>query len=349
MSFTIQPVLENDSVILKPLEESDFEALYRVASDPAIWEQHPNKDRWKRDVFEVFFQGAIESKGAFKIIDKQTDEVIGSTRFYNHDVADSSIMIGYTFYDTKCWGSGINPSVKRLMLDYAFTFVATVYFQVGAVNVRSQMAIERLGAIKTGEETVTYFGEAPKLNFIYAIKKVDYIKGMDSIEIVKATLADVDAVRQIGRETFSETFSERNDEAEMNAYLERSFGKEKITAELSNPESFFFIAREGNVMVGYLKLNFGSAQTELQESTSVEIERIYVKSAYHGKKVGQLLYNKALEVALAGNKTSLWLGVWEENIRAIKFYQKNGFVAFDTHIFKVGNDEQTDLMMRKKL
>nr|WP_205528329.1 GNAT family N-acetyltransferase [Flavobacterium psychrotrophum] len=172
---------------------------------------------------------------------------------------------------------------------------------------------------------------------------------MDSIEIVKATLADVDAVRQIGRETFSETFSERNDEAEMNAYLERSFGKEKITAELSNPESFFFIAREGNVMVGYLKLNFGSAQTELQESTSVEIERIYVKSAYHGKKVGQLLYNKALEVALAGNKTSLWLGVWEENIRAIKFYQKNGFVAFDTHIFKVGNDEQTDLMMRKKL
>lgn len=172
---------------------------------------------------------------------------------------------------------------------------------------------------------------------------------MESIAIVKAGINDLEAIRQIGRETFSETFSDRNDEAEMNAYLEQSFGKEKIAAELSNPDSLFFIAHEANEMVGYLKLNFSSAQTELQEVDSVEIERIYVKSAYHGKKVGQLLYDKALEVAHAYNKTSLWLGVWEENARAVRFYEKNGFVAFDTHIFKVGNDEQTDLMMRKLL
>lgn len=176
MNFNIQPVLENEKVLLQPLLASDFEALYHTASDPAIWEQHPNKDRWKREVFEVFFQGAVESKGAFKIIDKETGEVTGSTRFYNYDDNDNSIMIGYTFYATKCWGTGVNLSVKRLMLDYAFRFVSIVRFQVGAVNIRSQIAIGRLGALKIGEETVTYFGEAPKLNFIYAIKKEDYIK-----------------------------------------------------------------------------------------------------------------------------------------------------------------------------
>jgi N-acetyltransferase len=171
MPIDIQPTLENADVLLTPLRKEDFEALYKVASDPKIWEQHPNKDRWKREVFGNFFQGAIESKGAFLIIDKKTGEIAGSTRFYNHNETDRSIMIGYTFYATKFWGKGLNPAVKALMMDYIFHQVDKVHFHIGATNIRSQIAIERLGARKIGEEEVAYYGEPSKLNFVYEIAK----------------------------------------------------------------------------------------------------------------------------------------------------------------------------------
>ena len=174
MTFSIQPILENEQIILYPLQESDFEALYAVASDPKIWEQHPNKDRWKREVFQNFFKGAMQSQGAFKIVDKSNGQIIGCTRYYDYNVEGRFILIGYTFYGTSCWGKGINPMVKKLMLDYIFQFVPKVQFHIGAGNLRSQIAISRLGAEKTGEEDVAYFGEAPKLNFIYEIKKENW-------------------------------------------------------------------------------------------------------------------------------------------------------------------------------
>ena len=169
MNPNIQPTLENEDVLLTPLREEDFEALYLVAADPKVWEQHPNKDRWQRDVFETFFRGAIESKGAFKIVDKRTGEIAGSTRFYNYDQNKRSVMIGYTFYATKFWGKGLNPAVKQLMLRHISPFVEKVQFHIGATNFRSQVAIQRLGAKKIGEETVAYFGEAAKHNFVYEI------------------------------------------------------------------------------------------------------------------------------------------------------------------------------------
>lgn len=171
MSFNIQPIIENDKVILYPLQENDFDVLYAVASDPKIWEQHPNKDRWKKDVFLTFFEAAMQSKGAFKIVDKITENVIGSTRFYDYNKKEDSIFIGYTFYATSCWGKGINHSVKIAMLDYIFQFVSKVYFYIGKNNVRSQIAIGRLGAEKIGEREVTYLGEALRLNFVYEISK----------------------------------------------------------------------------------------------------------------------------------------------------------------------------------
>ena len=174
--INIQPNLENDLVQLKPLLLTDFEDLYFAASDPKVWEQHPNKNRWKRDVFMNFFEGAIQSKGAFKVIDKETEKVVGSTRFYDYDKEDSSILIGYTFYATNCWGKGYNPYVKKLMFDYIFQFVDTVYLHVGADNVRSQIAVERLGCKKIKEEEIRYFGEEPKLNFIYQLNKADWFK-----------------------------------------------------------------------------------------------------------------------------------------------------------------------------
>jgi len=172
---------------------------------------------------------------------------------------------------------------------------------------------------------------------------------MSSIIINKAVAEDLEILQSLGIQTFSETFAEDNTEEAMKKYLEESFNTEKIKSELNNPDSFFYIAWEEDNPVGYLKVNSGKAQTELQDETSLEIERIYVKKSHHGKKVGQLLYNQALDTAQQLNKTYLWLGVWEENLRALHFYKKNGFVEFDKHIFKLGEEEQTDLMMKKTL
>jgi RimJ/RimL family protein N-acetyltransferase len=171
MKFDIQPILENDKIILYPLQEEDFDVLYNVASDPGIWEQHPNKDRWREEVFRTFFDGAMQSKGAFKIVDKATGDIAGSTRLYDYNEEENSILIGYTFFATRFWGTGVNRSVKTLMLDYLFQFVSKVYFHIGAQNIRSQIAIERLGAEKAGEQEIAYFGEPLKLNFIYCISR----------------------------------------------------------------------------------------------------------------------------------------------------------------------------------
>jgi RimJ/RimL family protein N-acetyltransferase len=185
MKFSIQPTLENEKVILYPLQEKDFEALYSVASDPKIWEQHSNKDRWKKEVFQVFFEGAMQSKGAFTIVDKATGNVIGNKRIYNYNEQGKSIFIGYTFYATACWGKGINHAVKILLMDYLFQFVSKVDFQIGAENIRSQVAIGRLGAQKVGEQEVAYFGEAPKLNFVYRIEKEDWQQRTSSHSTIK--------------------------------------------------------------------------------------------------------------------------------------------------------------------
>lgn len=171
MKLNIQPTLENEKVIVLPLQATDFEALYTTASDPEIWEQHPNKNRWKREVFSTFFEGAMQSNGAFKVVDKATGNVIGSTRFYDYNPVDQSIFIGYTFYAVAYWGKGFNSAVKTMMLDHIFQWVSTVYLHIGAENTRSQKSISRLGAEKIGEQEVTYLGEAPKLNFVYEISK----------------------------------------------------------------------------------------------------------------------------------------------------------------------------------
>lgn len=172
---------------------------------------------------------------------------------------------------------------------------------------------------------------------------------MDNIDIRRITLKDIDQLQKIGMQTFFETFSAGNTEENMKKYLEESFSVEKLTAELNNPNSEFYFAEFDNKVIGYLKLNFGPSQTELKDEKALEIERIYVLKEFHGEKVGQWLYEKAMQIAREKNADYIWLGVWEENPRAIKFYQKNGFVEFDKHIFKLGNDEQTDIMMKLPL
>lgn len=172
MNFNLQPShLQNELLKLIPLQETDFEELFSVASDQLLWEQHPNKLRYQRDVFQNFFQGAIESKGAFFIRETQTNEPIGSSRFYDFNPDDSSVLIGYTFIGRKFWGKGYNKALKKLMIDFAFQYVNTVYFHIGATNFRSQKAIEKIGAVKIDEFEVEYYGEDSKLNYIYRINK----------------------------------------------------------------------------------------------------------------------------------------------------------------------------------
>jgi ribosomal protein S18 acetylase RimI-like enzyme len=172
---------------------------------------------------------------------------------------------------------------------------------------------------------------------------------MDNIRITAVSIDNYKTLQLIGQETFYETFASDNSEEDMQKYLSESFSDNKVKEELSNKDSLFFIAWEDNDPIGYLKVNVGNAQTELQDPLALEIERIYVKATHHGKRIGQLLYDQAIEIAQQTNKKSIWLGVWEKNPKAIRFYEKNGFVAFDKHIFKMGADEQTDIMMRKTL
>jgi ribosomal protein S18 acetylase RimI-like enzyme len=172
---------------------------------------------------------------------------------------------------------------------------------------------------------------------------------MENIIIRRITLDDLEKLQKIGRKTFEETFSESNSEENMRNYLEEGFSKEKLTAELENKDSEFYFAVLKDEVIGYLKVNFGESQTELKDSKSLEIERIYVSKEFHGKSVGQILYDKAIEIAKQKGSEYVWLGVWEENPRAISFYKKNGFVEFDKHIFRLGDDEQTDIMMKMKL
>ena len=172
---------------------------------------------------------------------------------------------------------------------------------------------------------------------------------MDNIDVKRVTLNDIDQLQVIGRQTFFETFSAGNTEENMKKYLEEGFTVEKLTAELNDRDSEFYFASLDNKVIGYLKLNFGQSQTEIKEDKALEIERIYVLKEYHGKKVGQILYDKAIQIARLKKADYVWLGVWEENPRAISFYKKNGFIEFDKHIFKLGDDEQTDIMMKLKL
>ncbi len=163
------------------------------------------------------------------------------------------------------------------------------------------------------------------------------------------TIQHVDELKKISIQSFIETFASTNSAENLNSYLENAFTITKLSNELSNPNSFFYFALDGNDVIGYLKLNIQDAQTELINNNALEIERIYVLKDFHGAKVGQLLFAKALEVASQLGVPYVWLGVWEKNEKAINFYQKNGLTVFDKHIFKMGNEEQTDYMMKLDL
>jgi RimJ/RimL family protein N-acetyltransferase len=148
--FDLQPTLTGERLELRPIRRDDWDALYAAASDPLIWEQHPESDRYKPDVFRRYFDGAIECGGGFVVVDRRTGAIVGSTRYFGHDEAASEIEIGWTFLTRDYWGGSYNGEMKRLLLDHAFRYVDRVVFLVGVTNIRSQRAMEKIGGVRAG-------------------------------------------------------------------------------------------------------------------------------------------------------------------------------------------------------
>lgn len=185
--------------------------------------------------------------------------------------------------------------------------------------------------------------------FLNEIKIKSKVFFMNAIEIRKATISDLEIIQEISKQTFIETFAEVNTVENMKKYIRENSNATQLTSEINNRESLFYLAIIDTQPIGYMKLNFGNAQTEIHNPQSMEIQRIYVLKAFHGKKIGQLLLDEALKIGQQTGVEYLWLGVWEENHRALQFYSKNGFVEFDKHVFTLGNDIQTDLLMRLEI
>lgn len=172
---------------------------------------------------------------------------------------------------------------------------------------------------------------------------------MNALELRKIDRNGLAELQAIGRITFQETFAGANSPEDMAKYVEEQFSTQRVLAELVDPHSQFFLAEREGRTIGYLKLNSGAAQTEPMGEDAVEIERIYVLREFHGHGVGQRLCNKALEVAHTLGAETIWLGVWERNPQAIAFYRRNGFAEFGEHVFKLGDDEQRDVLMRRSV
>ncbi len=153
MPFDLQPTLKGDLLELRPLRPEDFADLFAVASDPLIWEQHPAKDRYKEEVFKVFFREALQSGGALIAIDSKDGRVIGSSRFHGYDSEKREIEMGWTFLARSHWGGLFNGEMKGLMLHHAFRCVDSVIFRVGTENWRSQKAVEKIGGVRVGSST----------------------------------------------------------------------------------------------------------------------------------------------------------------------------------------------------
>lgn len=168
-------------------------------------------------------------------------------------------------------------------------------------------------------------------------------------DIVPVLKTDLEELAALSRKTFTDSFGAVNTPENMQSYLEKAFKSEKLAEELTHPEAAFYFIREQGRNLGYIKLNSGNAQTEELADKGLEIERIYIQKEAQGKGLGQLLVDFAVETAKKDGHKGIWLGVWEENKGAIRFYERNGFTAFDKHIFYLGDDPQTDILMRKIL
>lgn len=176
MDFNLQPTLQNELVLVRPLKKEDFEELYQVANDPKIWEQHQNSDRWQSAIFKKFFDDAMASKGAFAIIDKETNRIIGSSRYKIPENSNNAVEIGWTFLSRNYWGGKYNKSFKTLMIGHALSFFKQVVFYVNKNNFRSQKAVEKLGGpLIYDKDQLKKLRHPQKDTLIYSITKDNWV------------------------------------------------------------------------------------------------------------------------------------------------------------------------------
>jgi RimJ/RimL family protein N-acetyltransferase len=168
--FELQPHLVGELLELRPLRQDDWERLFAAGSNPLIWQQHPAHNRYQEEKFKEYFQGGLDSGGAFVAIDRKTGQIVGSSRYTAHDPENSEIEIGWTFLARSHWGGSYNGEMKRLMLNHAFQFVDTVIFLIGAKNFRSQKAVEKIGAVAAGTRYIDYRGTVVE-HVVYRLRK----------------------------------------------------------------------------------------------------------------------------------------------------------------------------------
>lgn len=178
MTLDRQPRLETERLVLRPLAEDDREAIYEIASDPAVWEQHPIHDRWRREVFDAFFDEGLKSGGALAVLRKGDERIIGHSRYDGYDPQEGGVMeIGWTFLSPQFWGKGVNAEMKRAMLAHAFEEVATVEFRVGDTNYRSRNALEAIGAVRTERYELERHQGKRVVHLIYEIGREAFANG----------------------------------------------------------------------------------------------------------------------------------------------------------------------------
>jgi RimJ/RimL family protein N-acetyltransferase len=175
MAFELQPTLRGSLLTLRPLDVADYDALFAVAADPLIWELHPDRERYTKARFRVFFDSAIQSGGAFAAIDNEDGSIIGSSRYLALDESRGEVEIGYSFLARSRWGGRYNGEMKRLMLDHAFRFVDRVVFLVGPENWRSRRAVEKIGGVLVGRRTTAPGRES----VVYEILKQQFGAGRE--------------------------------------------------------------------------------------------------------------------------------------------------------------------------
>jgi RimJ/RimL family protein N-acetyltransferase len=188
--FDLQPTLKGDLIELRPLRPQDFDALFSAASDPKIWEQHPESDRYQREVFQRFFDGALESRGAFAIIERKCGRIIGSSRYCNLDLTNGEVEVGWTFLEREFWGGTYNHELKQLMLDHAFRFVGRVVFVVGENNIRSQKALAKIGASFLKKAQLPAGDGTVRTNVVFVITSKSYRAVEPGAQQQKAVLAE---------------------------------------------------------------------------------------------------------------------------------------------------------------
>jgi RimJ/RimL family protein N-acetyltransferase len=339
-------IVETERLLLRELNINDAQSFYELNLNPNVIKYTGNSAFEDLNEAKRFLENYSDYQkngfGRWAVINKSTQGFLGWCGLKHDEMLDET-DIGFRFFE-HFWNKGYATESAKACINYGFEKLdlETIIGRAMKENSASIKVLE-----KAGLQYKKDFDFGGKEGVIYSIKNIKNMQ--QKIVLKQIRTEDIETLQKIAKQTFFDTFSPYNTEENMAQYMAEGFTIDKLTAEIQNKNSIFFFALSGNEVIGYLKVNTGDAQTELKKADSLEIERIYVSKDFHGKKVGQILYDKALEIAREKNADYVWLGVWEENHRAVQFYKKNGFVEFDKHIFKFGNEDQTDIMMKKEL